>query len=199
MLWMKGLGTGRLLVILGVSLFDDLCPFCCCRFVTGIEFREESLLINSKCPLWAQKGMVFNVNVGFAGLSNPLADDQAGRSYALFVGDTVLVGEVGRDLGVECGRGAGGRGGILEGYWRGAGGRGGMLEEYRRGAGGRGGMLEEYRRGAGGRGGMLEEYRRGAGGRGGMLEEYRRGAGGRGGMLEENRRGAGGMVCCSLT
>ena len=175
---MKGLGTGRLLVILGVSLFDDLCPFCCCRFVTGIEFREGSLLINPKCPLRAQKGMVFNVNVGFAGLSNPLADDQAGRSYALFVGDTVLVGEVGRDLGVECGRGAGGRGGILEGYGRGACGIVG---------------------GAGGRGGMLEEYRRGAGGRGGMLEEYRRGAGGRGGMLEEYRRGAGGMVCCSLT
>ena len=59
---------------------------------------------------------------------------------------------------VECGRGAGGRGGILEGYGRGACGIVG-------GACGRGGMLEEYRRGAGGRGGMLEEYRRGAGGR----------------------------------
>ena len=99
MLWMTGLRMRRLLVILGVSLFDELCPFCCCSFVTGIEFREGSLLINPKCPLRAQKGMVFNVNVGFAGLSNPSADDQAGRSYALFVGDTVLVGEVGRDLG----------------------------------------------------------------------------------------------------
>ena len=98
MLWMEGLGTGRLLVMLGVSLFDDLCPFCCCRFVTGIEFREGSLLINPKCPLRAQKGMVFNVNVGFAGLSNPSADDQAGRSYVL-LGTLCLLERWGRIWG----------------------------------------------------------------------------------------------------
>lgn len=41
-----------------------------------------------------RQGMVFNVNVGFAGLSNPSAEDAAGRTYSLFVGDTVQVGEV---------------------------------------------------------------------------------------------------------
>lgn len=97
------------------SLFDDLCPFCCYSFATGIEFREGSLLINPKCSLQAQKGMVFSVNVGFAGLSNPSAEDQAGQSYALFVGDTVLVGEVGRGVVRK-----GGRGGVLERWnWEG--------------------------------------------------------------------------------
>ncbi len=65
------------------------------RFATGIEFREGSLLISPKCSLPARKGMIFNINLGFAGLSNPTAEDRAGRSYALFLGDTVLVGEVG--------------------------------------------------------------------------------------------------------
>ena len=79
---------------------------CFCSFATGIEFREGSLLINPKCSLRAEKGMVFNVNVGFAGLTNNSAEDMAGKIYALFIGDTVLVGEVGRG----CDGGRGGRG-----------------------------------------------------------------------------------------
>ena len=39
-------------------------------------------------------GMVFCINIGFANLSNPHADDAAGKVYALFVGDTVLVNNV---------------------------------------------------------------------------------------------------------
>ena len=74
---------------------------CFCSFATGIEFREGSLLINPKCSLRAERGMVFNVNVGFAGLTNKSAEDEAGRMYALFIGDTVLVGEVGRGCGGE--------------------------------------------------------------------------------------------------
>ena len=38
--------------------------------------------------------MVFNVNVGFSGLANPKAEDDQGKHYALFIGDTVVVGEV---------------------------------------------------------------------------------------------------------
>ena len=34
-------------------------------FVTGIEFREGSLLLNAKTTATVEKGMVFNVNVGF--------------------------------------------------------------------------------------------------------------------------------------
>ena len=64
-------------------------------FVTGIEFRESSLTINPKNNATIKKGMVFSVHVGFAELSNPAAEDSAGKSYALFIGDTVLAGEAG--------------------------------------------------------------------------------------------------------
>ena len=39
-------------------------------------------------------GMVFNVNLGFSGLTNSAAVDEADKNYALFVGDTVVVQEV---------------------------------------------------------------------------------------------------------
>ena len=39
-------------------------------------------------------GMVFNINLGFSGLSNPSAEDEEGKTYAIFIGDTVLVEEV---------------------------------------------------------------------------------------------------------
>ena len=64
------------------------------RFATGIEFREGSLLISPKCQMPARKGMLFNVNIGLADLTNPQAEDAAGRTYSLFLGDTVLVTEV---------------------------------------------------------------------------------------------------------
>ena len=38
--------------------------------------------------------MVFNVNVGFSNLTNPKAEDDQGKHYALFIGDTAVVGEV---------------------------------------------------------------------------------------------------------
>ena len=67
------------------------------RFVTGIEFRESALLLSPKCQLPLRRGMVLNVNLGLSGLTNPLAEDSAGKNYSLFIGDTVLVAEVGRD------------------------------------------------------------------------------------------------------
>lgn len=39
-------------------------------------------------------GMVFSVNLGFANLSNPDAEDEQGKVYALFIGDIVQVNEV---------------------------------------------------------------------------------------------------------
>ncbi|XP_013382413.1 FACT complex subunit SPT16 [Lingula anatina] len=62
-------------------------------FGMGIEFREGSMLIGPKTTVKAKKGMVFNVNVGFAGLTNKGAKDDQGKTYALFVGDTVHVAE----------------------------------------------------------------------------------------------------------
>ena len=39
-------------------------------FVMGIEFREPSLSIAPNCTATVKKGMVFNLNVGFSGLTN---------------------------------------------------------------------------------------------------------------------------------
>ncbi|XP_026672343.1 FACT complex subunit spt16 isoform X1 [Ceratina calcarata] len=62
-------------------------------FAMGIEFRESSLLIGPKTHAVVKKGMVFNVNVGLANLTNPEATDKEGKVYALFIGDTVMVNE----------------------------------------------------------------------------------------------------------
>ncbi len=39
-------------------------------------------------------GMAFNISLGFAGLKNKEAKDEINKTYALFVGDTVIVNEV---------------------------------------------------------------------------------------------------------
>ncbi|KAK6637444.1 splicing associated factor Dre4 [Polyplax serrata] len=62
-------------------------------FAMGIEFRESSLLIAPKTTAVLKKGMVFNLNVGFSGLTNKDATDKEGKTYALFIGDTVCVNE----------------------------------------------------------------------------------------------------------
>ena len=62
-------------------------------FAMGIEFRESSLLIGPKTNAILKKGMVFNVNVGLANLSNPDAADKEAKTYALFIGDTVIINE----------------------------------------------------------------------------------------------------------
>ncbi|CAK1552562.1 unnamed protein product [Leptosia nina] len=62
-------------------------------FAMGIEFRESSIVIGPKTSIVAKKGMVFNINIGLANLSNKTASDKEGKTYALFIGDTVLVNE----------------------------------------------------------------------------------------------------------
>lgn len=64
-------------------------------FATGIEFRESSLIIGPKCNAVVKKNMVFNVCVGLSGLTNKEASDKEGKTYALFLGDTVVVNESG--------------------------------------------------------------------------------------------------------
>ena len=70
----------------------DMCFFV--RFVTGIEFREGSLVIGPKNNTPMKKGMVFNVAVGLSDLSNKDSDDPKFSKYSLFIGDTVVVQEV---------------------------------------------------------------------------------------------------------
>ncbi|KAF4796614.1 FACT complex subunit SPT16-like protein [Turdus rufiventris] len=61
----------------------------------GIEFREGSLVINSKNQQRLKKGMVFSINVGLSELPNKEGKRPEERTYALFIGDTVMVDEVG--------------------------------------------------------------------------------------------------------
>lgn len=71
-------------------------------FVTGIEFRESSLVIGPKNNAVVQKGMVFNVNLGFSDLDNTDSNDDRGQKCALFLSDTVVVGEVRRIMLQLC-------------------------------------------------------------------------------------------------
>ncbi|XP_023167184.1 FACT complex subunit spt16 isoform X2 [Drosophila hydei] len=64
-------------------------------FAMGLEFRENSIVIGPKCQALIKKNMVFNLHVGISNLTNPEATDKEGKTYALFIGDTVLVGEQG--------------------------------------------------------------------------------------------------------
>lgn len=63
-------------------------------FAMGIEFRESSLLVGPKTHVAIKKGMVFNINVGLSNLTNSEASDKEGKTYALFIGDTVIINEV---------------------------------------------------------------------------------------------------------
>jgi len=39
--------------------------------------------------------MVFQVSIGLSGLTNPDAKEDEGKTYALFIGDTVIINKVG--------------------------------------------------------------------------------------------------------
>ncbi len=73
------------------SLVDSLTKLF--GFGMGIEFRESSIIIGPKCNAIVKKGMVFNVYVGLSPLTNKDATDREGKTYALFIGDTVIVNE----------------------------------------------------------------------------------------------------------
>lgn len=62
-------------------------------FAMGIEFKESSLMIGPKTNALLKKGMVFNLNIGLANLTNKDAPDKEGKTYALYIGDTVVVNE----------------------------------------------------------------------------------------------------------
>lgn len=62
-------------------------------FITGIEFREGSMLLDQKHNQVIKKGMVFNINIGLINLENKDAKEDADKTYALFLGETVLVND----------------------------------------------------------------------------------------------------------
>lgn len=45
----------------------------------GIEFRESSIIIGPKTNTVAKKGMVFNINIGLANLTNSASTEKEGK------------------------------------------------------------------------------------------------------------------------
>jgi nucleosome binding factor SPN SPT16 subunit len=64
------------------------------RFATGVEFRDNLLLINEKCTQLVQKNMTFVVTLGLQNFPNREAKEQQNKTVSLLIGDTVLVSEV---------------------------------------------------------------------------------------------------------
>lgn len=64
-------------------------------FAMGIEFRESSITIGPKCTVPLKKNMVFNIYVGLSSLTNKDASDKEGKTYALFIGDTIIINDDG--------------------------------------------------------------------------------------------------------
>lgn len=60
-------------------------------FVTGLEFREPSFLLNSKNVKLLKEGMTLNLSIGFQDLENLDPEDEKNRIYALLICDTVLI------------------------------------------------------------------------------------------------------------
>ena len=69
----------------------------------GVEFREGSLIINSKNKKLIEEGMVFNLSLGFNDLllqSEP--KDKKKKNYALLISDTVIVNSNGPEIITKC-------------------------------------------------------------------------------------------------
>uniref|UniRef100_A0A9J2Q690 FACT complex subunit n=1 Tax=Ascaris lumbricoides TaxID=6252 RepID=A0A9J2Q690_ASCLU len=79
-----------------ISAFGGEFESVCChqkypRFLTGLEFRESSMLISPKCEMIVEPNMVFVVYVGLQGLTNSEAKDEQSKTSALLLSDTVLI------------------------------------------------------------------------------------------------------------
>ena len=64
-----------------------------CGFGMGLEFRESTMIINDKNTKPLQKGMVFNLCIGFNDLTTKAtkATDGQARPYAMLIADTLVV------------------------------------------------------------------------------------------------------------
>ena len=51
-------------------------------FVMGIEFREGTFSITANCNAVATKGMIFNVNIGFAGIVNKVYYENSNSKFS---------------------------------------------------------------------------------------------------------------------
>ncbi|XP_055357882.1 FACT complex subunit SPT16-like [Paramacrobiotus metropolitanus] len=64
-------------------------------FATGLEFREGTLVINSKTTAFARKGMTFCIVLGFSELKNPEGKAEEEKTFGIWLGDTVVISDTG--------------------------------------------------------------------------------------------------------
>mmetsp|Transcript_22159 Transcript_22159/g.52512 ORF Transcript_22159/g.52512 Transcript_22159/m.52512 type:complete len:1066 (-) Transcript_22159:1005-4202(-) len=67
-------------------------------FATGLEFRDSSYVLSAKNDRPLKKGMVLTLTLGLENLENTKATDDRSRTYAIFLSDTVVVGEDGGEV-----------------------------------------------------------------------------------------------------
>ncbi|MFH4974936.1 hypothetical protein AB6A40_001645 [Gnathostoma spinigerum] len=64
-------------------------------FLSGLEFRESSMLISPKCEAVVAPNMIFVVYIGLQNLTNSKAKDDEDKTSAILLSDTVLISEEG--------------------------------------------------------------------------------------------------------
>lgn len=62
-------------------------------WLMGLEFRDSTLVLNSKNERLLLNGQVFSLTIGFSGLTNASASNPKLKTYALLLTDTYKVGE----------------------------------------------------------------------------------------------------------
>lgn len=62
-------------------------------WLTGIEFRDSTLILNQKIERKLVTGQIISLTIGFNNLTNELASDPKLKNYALLLTDTYKVGE----------------------------------------------------------------------------------------------------------
>jgi nucleosome binding factor SPN SPT16 subunit len=68
------------------------------RFLANVQYERRKVnktrAKTNKRSSFLFIGMTFQVSIGFSALENPNGKDDQSKTYALFIGDTILVNEV---------------------------------------------------------------------------------------------------------
>uniref|UniRef100_A0A1I7YJM3 FACT complex subunit n=1 Tax=Steinernema glaseri TaxID=37863 RepID=A0A1I7YJM3_9BILA len=60
-------------------------------FATGVEFRESTMLINSKCQAIIKPDMIFVIYLGLQNIENSSAKEEQGKKAAILLSDTIRI------------------------------------------------------------------------------------------------------------
>lgn len=69
-----------------------------CGWSIGLDFRDSSFVLGSKCEREIHENDLFSLTIGFQGLSDDKIRDSKSRNYALVVSDTIRVSSSGVDF-----------------------------------------------------------------------------------------------------